>query len=123
MSGRLCRYLGGWCVFALAWAALITAVIATRIGDEVAASQDLAQDIAALDGGGGAHAIITRWQDVVGLMLEYRASLLFELLAAPPLALLGAVMLFLALRRWAPGVALRPIYSAAVRRVAPSRFM
>jgi hypothetical protein len=122
MSGRLCRYLGAWCALTLAWAAVVTAAIASRIGDQVTASQDLAQDIAALDGGGTGHALVTRWQDVVSLMLEYRSSLLFEVTLLPPLAVFAAAMLFLAWRR-RPVVTTRPAYSAAVRRAAPSRFM
>jgi hypothetical protein len=123
VSGRLCRYLGACCALTLAWAAVVTAAIASRIGDQVAASRDLAQDIAALDGAGAGHALVTRWQDVVSLMLEYRSSLLFEVTLLPPLAVFAAAMLFLAWRRRGPVVTTRPVYSAAVRRVAPSRFM
>jgi hypothetical protein len=122
MSGRrLCRHLGGWCALTLAWVVGVSSVVAARIGDQVAASEDLARDIAALDGGG--QALVTQWQDVVGLMFEHRASLLFEITLLPPLALFGAAMGWLAWRRWAPAAIRRPAYSAAVRRAAPSRFM
>jgi hypothetical protein len=121
MSGRLRRYLGAWCALTLAWAGGVAAVIAIRIGDQVAASQDLARDIAALDGGG--RALVTPWQDVVALLLEYRAASLVEVTLLPPLAFLAAALLCRAWRRRAPAVTLRPRYSAAVRRVSPSRFM
>ena len=127
MSGRrLCRHVCGWCAVTLAWTVAVSAVVAARIGDQVAASQDLARDIAALDGGGAGHAIVTQWQDVVSLMFEYRAPLLFEIALLPPLALFLVAMAWLAWRRWTPRVRVsrRPSYSAAVRRIAvPSRFM
>jgi hypothetical protein len=121
MSGRLCRYLGGFCALTLVWGAAVAAVIAARIADQVAASQDLARDIAALDGGG--HAIVARWQDIVGLMLQYRGTVLFELMLLPPLGLFATVLLYQLWRRRRPAQPLRPVYSAALRRVAPSRFM
>jgi hypothetical protein len=119
MSSRLCRYLASFCALALVWAAGVAAVIGARIADQVAASQDLAQDIAALDGGG--HALVARWQDIAALMLQYRGPLLLELMLLPPLGLFAAVLLIRLWRRRFP--ALGPSYSAAVRRVAPSRFM
>jgi hypothetical protein len=120
MSGSVCRYVAFWCALVLVWAAGVTAVVAARIGDQVAASEDVAHDIAALDGGGAGHALVTRWQDIAALMLEYRSLLLLEVTFLPPLVLLAAC---LAWRRWAPSLAARPIYAAAVRRVVPSRFM
>jgi hypothetical protein len=56
-------------------------------------------------------------------MFEYRASLLFEVTVLPPLAFVAATMLFRVWRRRMPVDAMQPTYSAAVRRVVPSRFM
>lgn len=121
MSSRLCRYIAGFCALTLVWAAAVAAVIAARVTEQVSASHDLARDIAALDGGG--HAVVTRWQEIVSLMLQYRGTLLLELMLLPPIVLFAAVLLYQLWRRRSPARPMRPVYSAAVRRVAPSRFM
>jgi hypothetical protein len=121
MAGRLCRCVGAWCVLTLLWAGGVLTVLALRLEDQVAASEDLARDIAALDGGGG--ALVTQWYDLVSLVLEYRASMLLELLLLPPLAVLVVGLAVVAWRRWTKAPSARPAYSAAARRAAPSRLM
>jgi hypothetical protein len=117
MSARLYRWFGVWCAFTLAWGAAVIAAIAVRIGDQVSASEALARDIAALDGGGT--ALVTRWQDMAALVLEHRASALLEVTLLPPLAVVALAIVFLAWRARRPS---RSAYSAAVRRPSPSRF-
>jgi hypothetical protein len=123
MSARLCRCFGAWFGLTLAWAIGVIAFIASRIRDQVSASEDLARDIAALDGGRTGAALVTQWEDMVALILEYRAAFLLEITLLPPLAIFAAAMAFLAWRRWSGEVTIRPFYSAAVRRAVPSRLM
>jgi hypothetical protein len=123
MPARFCRCLGLWCGVSLAWIVAVLGFLALRIRDQIAASEALARDIAALDGAGSGGALVTSWEDMTALILEYRAALVFEVALLPPLALLAAALLYLALRRAAPRPLLRPGYSAAVRRALPSRFM
>jgi len=119
LSSRLCRCLGFWCAVSVLWALGVVAFVARRIADNVAASEDLARDIAALDGVQAGGAPVTRWEDVFALLLEHRAPLLLTVTLLPPLVFLAAMLTFV-LWRGSTARPAAPAYSAAVRRPAAS---
>jgi hypothetical protein len=98
------RCISLWLAFTIVWAVGVLAVVASRLDDQVAASRDLAADIAALDCPSTspcAHdeGMVTRWSDLVMLVVEYRAPLLLEITLLPPLGALGIALFVLARRR------------------------
>jgi hypothetical protein len=98
------RCISVWLAFTIVWALGVLAVVASRLDDQVAASRDLAADIAALDCPATAtcthdEGMVTRWSDLVLLVVEYRAPLLLELTLLPPLGALGIALFVLSRRR------------------------
>jgi len=98
------RCISLWLAFTIVWAVGVLVVVASRLDDHVAASRDLAADIAALDcptTSTCAHdeGMVTRWSDLALLVVEYRAPLLLEITLLPPLGALGIALFVLARRR------------------------
>ena len=97
------RCINLWLAFTVVWALAVVGIVASRLDDQVAASRDLAREIALLDCASASCAadekMVTRWSDLVALMVEYRAPLLLEVTFLPPLGALGIALVVLAVRR------------------------
>ena len=104
------RCISLWLAFTIVWALGVVAVVASRLDDHVAASRDLAADIAALDcpatsGCAPDEGMVTRWSDLAMLVIEYRAPLLLEITFLPQLGALGIMLFVMARRRRTRAVA------------------